>query len=279
MKIALYYNKLREKARAAATSILEYLARRGVETRVISDDQIPFDPKEAEPFDVCLIVGGDGTILRFLQLQQKGGQCPPLLGVNLGGLGFMAGVSPGDLESCLDDLLGGSYSIERRQMLALQLPGGTTRSALNEIVLHRGANAGLVDLTVRIEDRLVNAFSCDGLIVATPNGSTAYSLSAGGPIVAPDVQAAILTPICPHALFNRPLVLSPSNTIEIELTSSEVPIDVVVDGCAKFALKVGQIASIRQSRVPFSWIQMHRSEYFATLRTKLAWGGSLKNRA
>ena len=278
MKIALYYNKLKEKARAATVTTLEYLAGRGVNAKVVSDDQIPFGPaKESEPFDVCLIIGGDGTILRFLQLQRAAGTCPPLLGVNLGGLGFMADISPSDLELCLDDLLKGSFSIEKRQMLELCLRGDGA-SVLNEVVLHRGANAGLVDLTVSIRDQLVNAFSCDGLIIATPNGSTAYSLSAGGPIVTPNVRAAILTPICPHALFNRPLVLSPAHPIKIELTSSEVPIDVVVDGCAKFSLEIGQVATIGQSRAPFRWIQMHRSEYFATLRGKLAWGGSLKNR-
>lgn len=276
MKIALYLNPERDKARAAADIALKYFARRAVAVLLVSDDQIPLT--EADGCDVCLIVGGDGTILRFLQRQQRGQNCPPLLGINLGGLGFMADIPPDHLTSCLEDLIKGAFSIQKRHMLELRLPQGTTSSVLNEVVLHRGANAGLIDLNVRIQGRLVNAFSGDGLIIATPNGSTAYSLSAGGPIVTPDLQAAILTPICPHALFNRPLVLSSERPVEIELTSSSVPIDLVVDGCARYRLEMGQIAAVSQSSAPFSWIQLDQSDYFATLRGKLAWGGSLKNR-
>lgn len=278
MKIALFFNSTKKSAKEVSFAVKEYLQRAGASIVDLNSREYASNKNLAdESIDYCLIVGGDGTILRFLR--SYGLIKSPILGINLGGLGFMADVPIGDLYPCLDDLIAGAFSIEERIMLQCQVEGYPTWTALNEVIFHRGVNFGLVDLAVSINGHLVNVFSGDGLIVATPNGSTAYSLSSGGPIVAPQLKAMILTPICSHTISQRPLVLMPNVSMEIEVVGHSKPVDVVIDADPKCHLTKNQTAKIELSPTPFRWVNLHRRDYFSTLRSKLAWSGSLKNRA
>jgi NAD+ kinase len=155
---------------------------------------------------------------------------------------------------------------------------GQTFVAINDIAIHRSPNPNVVDLAVHLDGTYVNTFSGDGLIVATPNGSTAYSLSAGGPIVTPQIEAMILTPICPHTISNRPLVLMPKKQLQIEYLNDDHPLEVVFDGFSYLSLKKGEALYIGKSQRTFQWIHLHRCDYFATLRSKLHWSGRLKQR-
>ena len=154
---------------------------------------------------------------------------------------------------------------------------GTISFAVNEMVVHRGPNYNLVDVGLTVNGKYFNTFSADGVIVATPSGSTAYSLSAGGPIVSPELQAVVITPICPHALSNRPIVLQQPGTIEVEYLSDYLPVDVAFDGITRFSLAPKEKFVIRPANRRFRLISVPGFDYFATLRGKLNWTGTLRN--
>lgn len=275
MKIALFSNPTKEVARQTSRAVQAHFAQLNIPLiHLESDGQKVFDQTFCE-IDLCLIVGGDGTILRFVHMHPKANM--PILGINQGGIGFMADVPLGDLVPCLDDLLRKEYSIQNRAMLELQLEEKEPIKALNEVIFHRGRNRGVIELSLSVDDRFVNVFCGDGLIIATPNGSTAYSLSAGGPIIAPELKALLVTPICPHAIAHRPLVLPVTSHFDVTVVSSDEPVDIVIDGFTRLYLSGGKMAKIAQSSTSFRWINLHRRDYFATLRNKLAWSGSLKN--
>lgn len=277
MKIALFHNASKTSAQQTALTIQKRIAHFGIEIVHLPQDGQKMAQSAIDDVDFCLIIGGDGTILRFVHTH--GEIKAPLLGINQGGLGFMADVPISDLLPCLDDLIKGAFSIQDRAMLKLKLPQGKSSKALNEVIFHRGQNNGVVELSLRVDDRFVNTFSGDGLIIATPNGSTAYSLSAGGPIMAPELKAILVTPICPHAIANRPLVLPATSSLSITIAASQRSVDVVIDGFTRQLLERGEIAVIAENPDPFRWVNLHRRDYFATLRDKLGWSGSLKNRS
>lgn len=275
MKIALFSNSNKPSACQAAQAVTEYLKQRDIQVIALPESQQRSIQKIHKDLSFCLIVGGDGTILRFFHTFPT--LRAPLLGINQGGLGFMADVPIADLIPCLDDLLKGNFEIQKRTVLGLSMTEISKQRALNEVIFHRGLNNGIIELSVFCGQKFVNTFSGDGLIIATPNGSTAYSLSAGGPILSPELSALVLTPICPHALAHRPLVLSARAQLRVVVTASKTPIDVVVDGFRRLTLKQGESATIAQHPSFFRWIDLSRRDYFATLRNKLSWSGSLKN--
>lgn len=281
MLIALFPNAKKQGAKQVGISIYEYLSSRGVE--VVAEDSdaecvgaAPLSSVPSEKIDFIIAIGGDGTILRLMQRHPQ--LNAPVLGINLGSLGFMADAPMSDLYPSLRDLLEGAYGVEERLMLKAIAPNGEFVEAINDVVIHRGSNPSLVDMAVHIDGHYVNTFAADGLIIATPNGSTAYSLSAGGPIITPRVNAFILTPICPHAISNRPLVLLPDNEVEIRYLNDNEPVDVTFDGHSKFSLKSNESVKIERSSKHFKWVSLHRHDYFSTLRTKLGWSGHLKQR-
>ena len=143
-------------------------------------------------------------------------------------------------------------------------------------MIHRAQNYSLIELAIQVDGVYVNTFVADGIIVATPNGSTAYSLAAGGPILSPKLEALVITPICPHTISNRPIVLTTDRTIEIQYLSEYNPIDVRADGLDAFVMNAGESMTIRRSERKFKLVNLHRHEYFSTLRTKLGWSGKLK---
>lgn len=221
--------------------------------------------------DLVLSFGGDGT---FLQTARKVASfSTPILGVNLGGVGYLAEVSVEDLTERLEDLLNGKYSIQDRMMLTASRPlsGERVALALNDVVIDKGAFARTIRLVTKVDGEYLNEFVGDGLIFATPTGSTAYSLSAGGPILEPSVEAIIINPICPHMLANRPLVISPERSIEVYAYSEWGKVNLSADGQHILQLSVNESLLISRASERTRVITFGRPSFFELLRNRLQW--------
>lgn len=274
MIIALFACENQEKY---ALQIIEFFAYYGVET--IADEKLQLAGRSiqelaAEDIDYVISLGGDGTILRFFH------QFPllrtiPILGVNLGHLGFMADVPLSELFACLNEFLLGAYTIHERISLDAKTPTSSW-NVINDIVVHRAHNPSLIELAIYANDVYLNTFEADGVIIATPNGSTAYSLAAGGPILTPELTAMVLTPISPHTISNRPVVLGSEQQIRIELISQHHWVEMRGDGLYCEPLQSGQSLLITQGTHSFRLINLLRRDYFSTVRTKLGWSGKLR---
>lgn len=285
MLFALFPNFSKKEAYPLAIEIRNYLLKKAVQV-VVEDEQADKLnlPKLSEiakdKIDFLIILGGDGTILRVIH-QHPELNCP-VFGVNLGSLGFMTEIIIKELFSRLDDLLNQRYQVHKRLMITGSLEEQNkandkqTFFAINEIVIHRVKNPCLVELSIKVGNKYLNTFSADGLIIATPNGSTAYSLAAGGPIVTPDLKAIIITPICPHTISNRPIVLGTKQTIEITYLSDYEPVEVIYDGFPRHHLLSQKKMTIKVASRQFCLVSFSNHDYFATLRTKLGWAGKLK---
>jgi NAD+ kinase len=224
--------------------------------------------------DLALVMGGDGSILHAAH--QMGYRQLPVVGINLGTLGFLAAVSVDEMEEALTRALAGEMAIEPRLRLEVRLEreGGAARRwlALNDAVVTRGASARIVDLEVRADGQLVTTYHADGLIVSTPTGSTAYSLSAGGPILLPGVPSFVLTPICPHALTQRPLVLPETARLEIGVDARGSDVQLSIDGQEGAQLQPGDRVAIERSAHPTLLVVPPQRSRFEVLRAKLRWG-------
>jgi NAD+ kinase len=234
-------------------------------------------PREEVPRGVQLVIvlGGDGTLLSAARAIGDGDT--PLFAVNLGGLGFLTAITVDDIYPQLERALRGDFRIGRRRALHCELWRSGQRlggfDALNDLVLTKAEIARMIDLEVHIDGHFVCVYKADGLIVATPTGSTAYSLSAGGPIVFPTVAALTLTPICPHTLTNRPVVLDDQSTIQIINLSEDQTTYLTIDGQVGELLKRGDHVICRRSEHSISLIQPPDMTFFDVLREKLKWGG------
>jgi len=222
--------------------------------------------------DIVIALGGDGTMLRAARL--VGDRSIPLMGINLGRLGFLTQSSPENLEKALEMLALKKYSIEKRMTLECGIESSDEKwRALNDIVISRESISRVISLKVMIDDTYLTSYNADGVIIATPTGSTAHSLSAGGPILSPDNKNILLTPICPHTLTNRPLILSKKSCIKISLHSSQGEGLITIDGQTVLPLKEGQELTIKRSIYPINLITFDNLSYFTILRQKLNWGG------
>jgi NAD+ kinase len=229
----------------------------------------------ADSADLIVAVGGDGTMLHAAALTGSG--AVPLLGVNRGRLGFLADVSPNQMLENLEQILAGNYSRETRLQLnaTITSKSGGERSAvaLNDIVLQRRETGRMVDFETRIDGQFVNSHSGDGLIVATPTGSTAYALSCGGPIIEPVLDAIVVVPICPHTLSDRPIVIPANLAIEVSLLwRDDTKAEVSVDGHSLGELDAEDKLTISQSEHRITLIHPPGYDYYEILRTKLNWG-------
>jgi len=228
--------------------------------------------------DLVVVLGGDGTLLAMATRIAQSGRDVPILGVNFGSLGFLTETRIDELLPSLDAVLAGTAVIDRRAMLAadMQRAGETpdARVALNDVVFTKAAMSRIIELTVSVGDNLVTKVKADGLIVATATGSTAYNLAAGGPIVHPRVDALVLTPIAPHTLTYRPIVVPASEVIEVRPTVADAKDEIFVtyDGQSGYPLHAGDVVRIKRSERTLQLVKAPARNYFELLREKLKWG-------
>ena len=230
-------------------------------------------PELAMHADFLVVLGGDGTLLSVARAVGELGV--PLLGVNLGGLGFLTAITLEELFPALDAFLTGRLVIEDRMMLLARVRRRDRDVAevlaLNDVVIMKSAMSRIIDFSVSVDGQAATGYRADGLIIATPTGSTAYSLSAGGPILFPTMDAVVLTPICAHTLTNRPIVLPGTQRIEVAIQTNQ-DVMLTVDGQVGFALREQDTVEVRRAGPRVRLIRMPQKHFFSVLRTKLKWG-------
>jgi NAD+ kinase len=262
--------------------LIEWLGARGLavlldkETAsLVADLSLPQASRSDLPgqVDVIVVLGGDGTLLGVARA--VGALGVPILGVNLGGLGFLTATTLDEMMPALEAFLAGRMVIEERMMLAARVrrnaAAGGEFLALNDVVIMKSAMSRIIDLSVAVDGEPATAYRADGLIIATPTGSTAYSLSAGGPILFPTMDAVVLTPICSHTLTNRPIVLPGTQRIEVTLLSSQ-EIVLTVDGQVGFGLRERDSVEVARAASRIRLVRFPHKHFFSVLRTKLKWG-------
>ncbi len=272
------------KPRLEASSILQelltYLRERKIETFLDQDTanligESSQHQKSEIPgkVDVIAVLGGDGTLLSVARL--IGCQDVPIFGINLGSLGFLTEATLDELYPTLDKVIEGKFDYDERMMLTASVVRQGKEiahySVLNDIVINKSALAKIIDMAVYINGMHVANFKADGLIVSTPTGSTAYNLAAGGPIVHPNLHSVILTPICPHILTNRPVVVKDDSRIEIILQSLNKEVHLTLDGQMGFSLQGEDVIQISKAACTIKLISVPGKNYFDILRTKLKW--------
>lgn len=291
MKVGIVPNRFKENISVVVREVVEKLELSGIE---------PFICKSFEGFreklslreesgiflaeeelcsqaDIIIAIGGDGTVLNAAFKARKTGK--PVLGINFGKLGFLAEYEVSEIENLINDLKTGNYQIEERMTLEALCPGNLEEKlyAINDFVVDKGIWPKMIEITMKIDDDYVSTFTADGLIIATPTGSTGYSLSAGGPIVSPKTEAITLSPIAPHSLTMRPLVISGTQEIRLRVRSMHTSVQINSDGqrVDNFAPPVDLV--IKKSRRPAKLLRTKGSNYFETLRRKLLWGLDLRS--
>jgi len=229
-----------------------------------------------EAVDMVFVFGGDGTFLRAARQCCKAGV--PLLGINTGSLGFLTEFTKSDFEKGIGKILSGDYQIAELMMFKISVmdKGKVVNKykALNDVVINRGAFSRAVEIKVAVDGEVLNEYYADGLIVSTPTGSTAHSLSAGGPIVVQKMEAMIITPICPHSLSNRPVIVPPSSRVEFSLSGSRESAKLTVDG--QIGLDVKDSVVVEKNIDSVKLVRPREKSYFEILREKLNWSGSFK---
>lgn len=258
----------------AARQGLQLLFEEALQPLVASGERLT--PERFAELDLLLTFGGDGTLLRGARSVAPYGT--PVLGVNFGHLGFLTAVAPEALEEALRAVVEGDMVLDERMVLEVraETASGAMRGsylALNDAVLHRGGVARMIRVSVRAHGEEVGTYSADGIILSTPTGSTAYSLSAGGPVVSPSVHCIVATPICPHTLAVRPLVLPATETVTVEVLFPDEQIILTVDGQVGASLAPGDRMVVRRADVPLRLVRLPGQTFFSTLRRKLQWGG------
>jgi NAD+ kinase len=254
-RIALVVHSGKPAALALEKELRELMAERGIEAT------------ETAP-DLVVSLGGDGTMLKAGQVAHAADA--PLLGVNLGTLGYLTEVDAGEEKTALAALLAGDYEIEERMMLECEVDEGTRSFVgLNEVLVERSSRHRLVRLAVRVGGEWLAAFNADGVIVATPTGSTAYALSAGGPIVSPRAQCLVLVPVSAHMIFSRPFVLAPDETVEITVDGPDQDASLALDGAIGCDLGSGAVVTVRRHPRALKLVRLGGPGFLERLQTKL----------
>jgi NAD+ kinase len=281
--IGLIAHSEKADARELVAALCAELTRHGAEyvmerstaalVGVVSD----LDEKQtAERCDLLVVMGGDGTILRVVHRVDE--KLRPIFGINLGSLGFLTCLGPDEVERAVDAIVTGDFRLSRREMLKVEMirEDGSRHEfiGLNDVVISRGERSKLVKIDVLIDGEVLTNFYADGLIVSTPTGSTAYSLSAGGPILMPETGVFVITPICPHVLTNRSTVVSGQSIIEARLTVKGQEVFINVDGEASLAMHVGDILRISLSDRVLPLAMLPERPFSRVLSQKLKWSGS-----
>ncbi len=280
-KIGIIFKKQDPRIRDIAADIVPWLQSRGVEALLDKAlaDQCPSSAGFASPAEIVrqaeivCVFGGDGTLLYAARL--IGATGVPILGINLGSLGFLTEVKLDDMHTAFEGLLSGQYRLEERMLLSVEVMRNSNviaqYLALNEAVINKGALARISDLEVSVNSQPVLYTRADGLIISTPTGSTAYSLAAGGPILYPTLDAFIITPICPHALANRPLVVPDRDAVSVCLRHG-TDVNLTVDGQVGMSLQQLDVLHVRRAQSTLKLVLPFGSTFFKLLREKLRWG-------
>lgn len=270
----------RAAAVRTARLVIERLAAAGVSVRVLGGEcgdlrcagvhPVPADADAARDVEMVIVLGGDGTLLRAADLARPAGA--PLLGVNLGHVGFLAEAERDDLAATVDRVVAGTYTVEERMTLDVMVrvngSVAATSWAANEASVEKGADRRMLELVAEIDGRPLSRWGCDGVVCATPTGSTAYAFSAGGPVVWPEVEAVLVVPISAHALFSRPLVVSPASTVAFEVLP-ETPGGVLwCDGRRKVDLPAGARIECRRGALPLRLARLHEAPFTDRLVAK-----------
>ncbi len=228
----------------------------------------------AADVDLLLVLGGDGTMIATARM--IGDAEVPVLGINYGSLGYLAEFRIEEMFPALESILQGNYRLDRRVMLAVEHYRGAEQLAhsrvLNDVVINKSALARIIEIEAYFNGMFVNSFRADGLIVSTPTGSTAYNLSAGGPVIYPSMNAVVVTPICPFTLSNRPIVVPDDAPIELLLKTEKEEVALTLDGQVGFPLQMDDRVLIHKSLTTFNLVQPMSRNYFDVLRDKLKWG-------
>jgi NAD+ kinase len=226
--------------------------------------------------DLLVVLGGDGTILQVVS--HLGDRIRPIFGINIGSLGFLTCLNSSGYREAVESIVSGNFAFSDRVLLSVELqrPGEQRDAvlALNDAVISRGEISRLIRLRTRVNGEPLTEFNADGLVIATPTGSTAYSLSAGGPILAPESGVFVITPICPHVLTNRSVIVEDRSIIEVEPGEPDYPIYLTVDGRSPELLEFGSIVTIRRSEKILPLAVLPQTSFFSVVRQKLKWSGS-----
>jgi len=279
-RVGIYTKKNHPDAADLAGKVATWLNERGVEVffeaglaKVLGQ---PGHQEQEIPalVDMIVVLGGDGTLISVARA--IGGQGTPILGVNLGSLGFLTEITRPELFQVLGKVLDGNYNVSDRLMLeAVVSRNGhvaNTYQLLNDVVINKGVLARIIDMEIFVNDSYLTTFKADGLIISSPTGSTAYNMAAGGPIIYPGTDCFVITPICPHMLTNRPMIVPADSIIRIKVKFKDEDVVLTADGQVGMPLKGGDIVEVRRSANLTRLIMSPDKEYFEVLRTKLRWG-------
>jgi len=281
-KIGLISRPRRSNLSEVVPPLLRWLESRGVhvaydeETASSLNDASKGHSREhvAATSELLLVLGGDGTLLAAARVAAA--KNIPILPINMGSLGFLTSFMLDELYPALEDIIAGRLTISERVMLHVELHRAgkiiDKQSVLNEVVVNKGALARMIDLELMIDGEFVCRYRVDGLIVATPTGSTAYSLSAGGPIVHPSVESWVITPICPHTLSDRPVVIRDSSSVEIDLSAGTESVFLTLDGQTGIPMEPADTVRMKRAAERLKLIQPQKKSYFEILHSKLKWG-------
>lgn len=281
-QVAIFAKVHDPRCQGVATELVAWLIQRGAQPLVEEHLARHIDGTAGYPEEVIreratlvVVLGGDGTLISVARLFS--GREVPIVGVNLGSLGFLTEITVEQLYPVLEQCLAGTHRITERMMLDLTVTRGDTViercQVLNDVVINKGAIARIIELEARVNDLFLTTFKADGLIMSTPTGSTGYSLSAGGPIVQPLMKCIVLTPICPHTLTNRPIVISYQSVVRIVVKSSfDEMVYLTLDGQVGVELQEGDMIEVQRAQATTALVASPDKDYFAVLRTKLKWG-------
>lgn len=280
MKLGIIPNLNKDKDLNITRSILYWFANKDIQLLLEHDIAQRLDCKDCgvsleelySQSDVVIVLGGDGTILNIARQAAK--YNVPLFGINLGHLGFLAEAEISDMYLSLEKITQGNYYIEKRMMLEACVEDGGDEMkelrALNDISITKGMLSRMISFSVYINDSFFELYSADGIIISSPTGSTAYSLSAGGPIVSPDLNVLIITPICPHTLHNRSIVVSEKDEIKIEICKENSEVVLSVDGQDSYKLSPGKTVKVRSSGCVTNLVKLKQRSFFDVLRRKIS---------
>ncbi len=270
--IAFYYNESKSGAPELAHELVTLAENCGKTVR--STSTFPLDENFLDGMDACCVIGGDGTLLGLAaDCAEKN---IPMIGINRGSLGFLTTFSSEEAHQMIPEVLKGNYCTTRRTLLTVESPSGKEFLALNDAVIRDVNTAAILKLEVSNEEGWITDYLCDGIILATPTGSTAYNLSAGGPLIHPAAKALAMTPICPHTLSNRSIIFDSETRLAVRDASDTKTLQVLVDGRSQFSLKPGETVKIKTADRTLSLIHQNNFNHFEVVRTKLKWTGSHK---